>query len=186
MKHRSFLMLFLCALCAVSCAVSGFAHAAPPGAQALAIPASQRPLLLRTGQGCGWDYPCPPRPDIRRRYFREPGQVYIHNNYGPVNVYPGGSRGAERADYWRRGECGAGACGERRDCGGYPCDEKCGPFCWMRRINRGYCGHGCWAYREQARIEAEQKEEWEELRLKWRERNEEERREDEAEREERV
>jgi hypothetical protein len=45
----------------------------------------------------------------------------------------------------------------------------------MRRFKSGYCGHGCWAYREQARIEAEEREERRERRKEKRERRREER-----------
>ena len=62
MKHRTSSVLLMCALCIMAITGSGIARAAPPAAQAVAIPAAKRPLLLRTGQGCGWDYPCAPRP----------------------------------------------------------------------------------------------------------------------------
>jgi hypothetical protein len=119
--------------------------------------------MKKTGQGCGWDYPCPPIPDYGRPLQRRDGDIYIHNNYGPVNVYvrgapPGGGtdRLPARKPCDTNGEGGAG-CGEATNCGGYPCDENCGPLCWMRRFKRGYCGHGCWAYLEQSRIAAEER-----------------------------
>ena len=32
----------------------------------------------------------------------------------------------------------------------------------MKRFSQGYCGHGCWAYREQSRSEAEERAAWQE------------------------
>ncbi|MGO9170502.1 MAG: hypothetical protein ACLP7P_00850 [Rhodomicrobium sp.] len=175
MKHRVFLLLPIFALCMLSCAAPGLAQAAPLSVKALAAPVQQPSILHRTGQGCGWDYACPPRPDFGRRSFRQ-GDVYIDNNYGPVNIFTGGPRGPEPgAGFMERRDCGAPGCAGGTDCGGYPCDEKCGPLCWMRRFKSGYCGHGCWAYREQARIEAEEREERRERRKEKRERRREER-----------
>jgi hypothetical protein len=132
-------------------------------ATAISVPA--QPLMKKAGQGCGWDYPCPPVPDYGRRIERREGGIYIHNNYGPVNVYVRGRRPPEetvrppqaRACEPGAGSVSAGACGERWNCGGYPCDEKCGPLCWMHRFKKGYCGHGCLAYLEQSRIAAEER-----------------------------
>ena len=135
------------------------AEAAAPGLQSFANHAPQHPLLRRTGGGCGWDYPCPPDPEFARPANR-PGQVTIHNNYGPVNIYSGGSRHPERPVSVDPGFCREDPC--RYGCGGYPCTEKCGPLCWMRRFSQGYCGHGCRSYLDQARGEAEERAAWKE------------------------
>jgi hypothetical protein len=144
-------------------AINSKAEATPFTTDATAISASKLSLMKRTGQGCGWDYPCPPVPDFGRRFHRRDGDIYIHNNYGPVNVYIHGRGPAETAvrppdegPCENGGEGGAG-CDERRGCGGYPCDERCGPLCWMRRFKRGYCGHGCGSYLEQSRAAAEER-----------------------------
>ncbi len=160
MKLRCVPVLLLCVLSAILSAHPSAAGAAAPGLQAFANHAPHQPMLLRTGAGCGWDYPCPPDPDFGRPPYRG-SQVTIHNNYGPVNIYPGVSRRPEPPE--PPAPADPGFCREdpcRYGCGGYPCTEKCGPLCWMRRFRQGYCGHGCWAYREQARVEAEEREAW--------------------------
>jgi hypothetical protein len=104
--------------------------------------------------GCGWDYPCPPEPGYRS------SQVTIQN-YGHVNIYTSKrawpAQGAENPGF-SPGYCLDDPC--RIGCGGYPCAEKCGTLCWMRRFRQGYCGHGCQSYIENARIEAEERAEW--------------------------
>jgi hypothetical protein len=163
MNHRSLLILSICALGAITGAVCSRAQGAPLTAEATAISRPAQSLMTRTGQGCGWDYPCPPIPDYGRRFGRRDGDIYIHNNYGAVNVYVRGRRPAGEAVRPPEGRAcetdneGAGACGERRNCAGYLCDERCGPLCWMRRFKSGYCGHGCSAYLEQSRIAAEER-----------------------------
>ncbi len=42
-------------------------------------------------------------------------------------------------------------------CGGYPCDQNCGPSCWYGRFKNGYCGHGCEVYKERVRYDTEEK-----------------------------
>jgi hypothetical protein len=127
---------------------------------------------------CGWDYPCPPEPGFGRdgtswRHRRQPGQLYIQNNYGSVTVRVDGSRENAKAEAEGVPQCCEG---ERHTgdwpspCGPEPCAperprEDCGVRCWWKRFRSGYCGHGCWAYREQARAEAEEKEEREERRF---------------------
>jgi hypothetical protein len=146
MQSRFVPVLFFCFLSAIVCTPCGTASAVQPALQALASPGIQQPLLIRTDGGCGWDYPCPPDPGFGRPLYLRGGEVVIHNNYGPVNVYPGdGAReGGDRA--------------ESRECYVSPC-EGCGPLCWLRRFRHGYCGHGCLAYQEQAETEAEAREE---------------------------
>jgi len=159
MNYRSSLILFICVLGAISGALGIGAQAAPLSMDAAAISAPKPSLAKKTGQGCGWDYPCPAIPDYGQRVYRRDGDIYIHNNYGPVNVYVHGRRHGEGAGWPPEARpCetgGEGGCGERTNCGGYPCDESCGALCWMRRFKRGYCGHGCRAYLEQSRIAAE-------------------------------
>lgn len=146
MKYRSLVFKLLCALCALSLPTFSAAQAASPAAR-LAVPSATRPLLLRAGHGCGWDYACPPEPDYGRRSSRR-GDVYIHNNYGPVTVYRGDPRYRQSYPGRRGWDCPGGNCSGT---GG-----ECGAFCWMGRIRNGYCGHGCWAYKEWQRIEAEE------------------------------
>jgi hypothetical protein len=164
MNRHSLCVSLICTLGVILGAINGEAGAAPLPSDAAAISAPKLSLMKKTGQGCGWDYPCPPVPDFGRRFQRRDGDIYIHNNYGPVNVYVHGRRPAETAVRSPEdlpcdagGEGGAG-CDTGRDCGGYPCDEKCGPLCWMRRFKRGYCGHGCGSYIEQSRIAAKERE----------------------------
>ncbi len=158
MKLRFVPVLLLCPLLASLNALPSAAGAAPR-LEAFVPPSTSQPLLLRTGSGCGWDYPCPPEPTFGRQGYR-PGQVTIHNNYGPVNVYSGISRHPGRPVSIDPGFCQDDGC--RYGCGGYPCTEECGPLCWMRRFRQGYCGHGCQSYLEQSRTEAEEKAAWQE------------------------
>jgi hypothetical protein len=163
MNDRSLFILLICMLGAIPGAIGGRAQAAPLAADATAISARIPFLMKKTGQGCGWDYPCPPVPDYGRRFYQRSGDIYIHNNYGPVNVYAHGRRPAEETGRPLEGRScetgseGGSACGVPRNCAGYPCDENCGALCWMRRFKKGYCGHGCWAYLEQSRAAAEEK-----------------------------
>ena len=91
MKLRFVSVLLMCGLSAILDAPQSSAGAAPVGLQTFASQAPGGHLLLKTGSGCGWDYPCPPEQEFRRPPYRS-GQVSIHNNYGPVNIYPGMSR----------------------------------------------------------------------------------------------
>jgi hypothetical protein len=126
--------------------------AAPIAKAASSLPSAQPSHLTKAQYGCGWDYPCPPRPSYGRRSYRTP-QVYIENNYGTVNVYqtPRRSYRGPSRRWWR----------DRYDedrrrynrCDGDGCRESCGLVCWYRRIRDGYCGHGCQTYREQERYE---------------------------------
>ncbi len=159
MKLRFVSVLLICGLSAILDAPQSAAGAAPAGLQTLASRAPEPQLLVKTGSGCGWDYPCPPEPEYRRPPHRS-GQVTIHNNYGPVNVYPGMSRRPHPYPPTEPAYCGDDPC--RYGCGGYPCTEKCGTLCWIRRLRQGYCGHGCQSYREQARVEAEERAAWKE------------------------
>ncbi|MGO8779361.1 MAG: hypothetical protein ACLQKK_10685 [Rhodomicrobium sp.] len=144
MQLRPIRVLFFYALLAIF----GTAFAAQPALQAFGV--RTPPLLLKAGQGCGWDYSCPPEPDFGRR---RDSQVIIHNNYGPVNIYPGGARPPRRHGGAEERDCRDGE--YRWGCGDPASAEDCGPLCWMQRFREGYCGHGCLAYREQARAEAE-------------------------------
>lgn len=130
--------------------------------------------LVKIGYGCGWDYPCPPRPDFGRAVN---SQVNIDRVYGDVNVYSDGYRDVYRPYY--PAPCTSYRCREPVEidvvpyepppyyppayrveeieppypsCSGYPCSEKCGPHCWFRRFKNGYCGHGCEYYREKVRF----------------------------------
>jgi hypothetical protein len=142
MQLRSVRVLIFCTLFAIFCAYSDTSAAQP---------------VLRAGQGCGWDYPCPPDPGFGRVPGTPGSQVIIHNNYGQVNVYPGGGPHPERHEGKDERGCRDGE--YRWGCETSLNAEKCGPLCWMRRFREGYCGHGCFAYREQARAEAEERAE---------------------------
>ncbi len=113
MQLRSVRVLFFCALSATFCVPNSIASPLQPALQAFSH--APRPLLMRAGQGCGWEYPCPPDP-----YFGPPIRL-------------------------RGGQADPASAG------------NCGPLCWLRRFRQGYCGHGCLAYREQARAEAEER-----------------------------
>jgi len=136
-------------------------RAAPIAAQSFTIGQAQTPPVLAGYDGCGWDYPCPPSPDYRHRFRHRNGQTYIRSNYGTVNVYVNGGRretGPNTAG-WDCCEAGPQVPGGEaeggydRNCGGYPCREECGAFCWMHRFRQGYCGHGCEAYRKRVHFE---------------------------------
>jgi hypothetical protein len=111
--------------------------------------------------GCGWDYPCPPEPGYGRPHYRS-GPVTIHNNYGNVNIYTSRRHGSPPPEDpgVTPGACQGDGC--RYGCGGYPCTDRCGSSCWIRRLRQGYCGHGCQSYVEHSQIEAEERAEWRE------------------------
>lgn len=157
MKLRFVSMLLVCVLSAIPGARPAAAGTAAAGLQTFAERAAAQPLLQRTGGGCGWDYPCPPEPEFGRRSFHS-DHVTIRNNYGPVNVYPGVSRPPYSPPQEEPAYCSDDPC--QYGCGGYPCTEKCGTLCWLRRLRKGYCGHGCESYLEQARTEADEKAAW--------------------------
>ncbi len=161
---------FLLSICVFGACLTG-AHAVPLAAKNAAAYAQSQSFAIKAGQGCGWDYPCPPVPDFNRRSFRREPQIYIHNNYGAVNVYPTHRRRGERGRPAERPCSTDGGCEIGRNCGGFPCDEECGALCWMRRFKQGYCGHGCSAYLEQKRQEDEERaeREYEDRRLERRE-----------------
>jgi hypothetical protein len=158
MKLRIVSILLVCGISAILDPRPAAAGAVPAGPQAFAERAAGQPLLQRTS-GCGWDYPCPPEPEFGRPAFRS-DRVTIRNNYGPVNVYPGFSRRSYLPPPEEPAYCLDDPC--RYGCGGYPCTEKCGTLCWIRRLRKGYCGHGCESYLEQAHTEAEERAAWKE------------------------
>lgn len=117
--------------------------------------------IQKIGYGCGWDYPCAPRPYFGRRHHHQPENVYIRNNYGTVNVYVN-RWGRERWHHrsWETQRCCANgeytrseAPVESTRCDRNPCEPECDTWCWFRRFKRGYCGHGCEVYREKVRFE---------------------------------
>ncbi len=147
MKKRLFLALAFCAVALGVGAAATSLFAAPLSKAAFSLSFAGSSSVTKAQYGCGWDYACPPRPWFGRRPHATP-QVYIENNYGTVNIYPGSRRYYHRPrerDYqeWR----------SYRRCDGDSCGQSCGILCWYRRVRRGYCGHGCEAYREQARDE---------------------------------
>jgi hypothetical protein len=112
--------------------------------------------------GCGWDYPCAPEPGFGRPHYRS-GRVTIHNNYGNVNIYTSrrSTPPLPEDSGFIPDTCQGDGC-RRYGCGGYPCTDRCGSACWIRRLRQGYCGHGCQSYVENSRIEAEERAEWRE------------------------
>jgi hypothetical protein len=153
MKRRSLIFLLFAAISAIAIASLNPSQATPLAPQASSITASEPSYSTRAGYGCGWEYSCPPRPDFGQQSHYRPGEVYIRNNYGTVNVYEN-RRGysAIRPEYREGiGRYDQGVAGDPY-CYGTPC-ERCGPICWYRRFKRGYCGHGCDIYRERVRFE---------------------------------
>jgi hypothetical protein len=165
MKSRSILTILL-ALAALL-----FAHGdGVAGAHNIASFAfsNEKSSAIKVEYGCGWEYPCAPRPSYGRRHYHRPlhDRVEIRNNYGVVNVYVDGHRHyGERPSY--RPSCNATSCrppeeappAREESCESSHCDS-CGPLCWMSRARAGYCGHGCEWYKETARIESEEQGEY--------------------------
>jgi hypothetical protein len=149
---------FLLAVCVAGVGHSS-AQAAPFADQILSASPYISSVLTKAGYGCGWDYPCSPRPYLRRRSLGRAGEVYIRNNYGTVNVYEGGRRylhSPEAPRPWAGYEEEVAPPYHRPlddNCGASPCERECGPACWYRRFKHGYCGHGCDVYRERVRFE---------------------------------
>ena len=139
MKRR-FVVAFLFAAVVIAMSVRvGGSSAAPLSSAAFSLSSYQTPLLTKVQYDCGWSRPC------KNVVTNGPQQVQI---YGPVNVY------TEKPDPWKVPDGAWPWNGAPEDgfrgwgCGGHPCDERCGAFCWYNRIRHGYCGHGCDAYRE--------------------------------------
>lgn len=170
MKKRLLLAPLFAALVIAMCDGANTSSAAPISKAALSFSSPDATLTVKVG--CGWDYPCAPRPSYGRRSYRS-SQVYIENNYGTVNIYrnPPRYRGYRPAYYghpWRWSErryddwhgyrrCDGNSCSERR-CDSDRCADSCGVFCWYHRIRHGYCGHGCDVYREHVRYERDYRE----------------------------
>lgn len=167
MKIHSILtaLLMLAALLyGQSDAVAGAPNIASGGLESFGI---VRSSAIKIGDGCGWEYPCAPRPYFGRKRYHRPlrDRVEIRNNYGVVNVYVNGHRRyGQRPSY--RPSCNATSCrfpeeaapAREDSCEASNC-ESCGPWCWYQRARAGYCGHGCEWYRESARIESEEEPE---------------------------
>lgn len=154
MKNRWFVLLLFCALGISAEANLSTTYAMPPGPAGFSDSPS---AILKVGGGCGWDYPCPPIPDYGRPPSYRSEQVYIHNNYGEVNIYVNGRRYSgpppySERRYWDTPQISYGV----PYCGPTPC-EQCGPGCWYRRFKDGYCGHGCDFYRERVGFDRGQK-----------------------------
>ena len=144
MKKRFLFMLLTTALViATGVANSGFA--APLPNVALLLSSSKMPAMTKVQYACGWTYSC----TNLGNGANGPQNVQI---YGPVNVYTGADF---KPEVWRVPDGAWPWTGDQGSqpwrglgCGGYPCDENCGAFCWFKRIRNGYCGHGCDVYRE--------------------------------------
>jgi hypothetical protein len=143
MKRRLLFVLFAAVVIAMS-ARTGGSHAAPLSGAAFSL-SSPKSALTKVQTACGWTYSCANLGNSGNG----PQQVQI---YGPVNVYTGADL---KPEIWRVPERAWPWTGDRGNqqwrgwgCGGYPCDERCGAFCWFNRVRNGYCGHGCNVYRE--------------------------------------
>ena len=145
MKRRFPFALLSAAVVIAMCAFLGGSFAAPLSNAAPGLSQVQPSALVKVQSACGWTYSC-----TNLGNGSGPQQVQI---YGPVNVYT--NTDVKEPEIWRVPE-GAwpwdGRGGDQNfrgwGCGGYPCDERCGAFCWFHRIRNGYCGHGCDVYRE--------------------------------------
>lgn len=148
----------------------GAAQAAGFHGQAAGNLAGAGSLVRKTGRGCGWDYPCAPRPSYGRvtvhKYNQRARTQFNIENYGDVhiNYYEGHRRGhgpkyskpyahkryshKHRPHHnYRVSRCETGYCRHR-----------CGPRCWYRKFKGGYCGHGCDYYGEKVEFEPEYRE----------------------------
>ena len=123
----------------------GDCHAAPVSGAAFSLSSPRTSALIKVQTACGWTYSC----TNLGSGGSGPQQVQI---YGPVNIYTGAD---VKPEIWRVPEGAWPWTGDQGNqqwrgwgCGGHPCDEKCGAFCWFNRVRNGYCGHGCDVYRE--------------------------------------
>ena len=146
MKRWLFNALLFAAFVSAASAFSGSSFAAPLAGMAFTLPISNDSAVTKVQTACGWTYAC----TNLGNGANAPQNVQI---YGPVTVYAGDEA---KPDVWKVPEGAWPWNGQQPDqsgwhgwgCGGHPCDEKCGAFCWFQRIRNGYCGHGCDAYRE--------------------------------------
>jgi hypothetical protein len=143
MKRRLFLAV-LSAVVAIAMSARG-SHAAPLSGAAFSLSSPRTSALIKVQTACGWTYSC----TNLGSGGNGPQQVQI---YGPVNIYTGAD---VKPEIWRVPEGAWPWTGSQENqqwrgwgCGGHPCDERCGAFCWFNRIRNGYCGHGCNVYRE--------------------------------------
>ena len=142
MKRRLFLAV-LSAVVVIAMSARG-SHAAPISGAAFSLSSPRTSALIKVQTACGWTYSC-----TNLGSGNGPQQVQI---YGPVNIYTGAD---VKPEVWRVPEGAWPWTGSQENqqwrgwgCGGHPCDERCGAFCWFNRIRNGYCGHGCNVYRE--------------------------------------
>ncbi len=143
-KRFLFILLGTAVVIAMGVANSGFAASLPNAALSLAFSKTSA-ALTKVQYACGWTYSC----TNLGNGANGPQNVQI---YGPVNVYTGADF---KPEVWRVPEGASPWTGDQGSqtwrgwgCGGYPCDEKCGAFCWFNRVRNGYCGHGCDVYRQ--------------------------------------
>ncbi len=144
MKKRFLFMLLTAALVIAASAGNG-GFAAPLPNAALSHSFSKTSAVTKVQYACGWTYSC----TNLGNGGNGPQNVQI---YGPVNVYTGAD---VKPEVWRVPEGAWPWTGDQGSqpwrgwgCGGHPCDERCGAFCWFNRVRNGYCGHGCNAYRQ--------------------------------------
>ena len=144
MKKRFLFMLLTAAIVIATSAGNG-GFAAPLPNAALSHSFSKTSAVTKVQYACGWTYSC----TNLGNGGNGPQNVQI---YGPVNVYTGAD---VKPEVWRVPEGAWPWTGDQGSqpwrgwgCGGHPCDERCGAFCWFNRVRNGYCGHGCNAYRQ--------------------------------------
>ncbi len=138
MKKRLLLALLTAAIViAMSGGSGGFAAPLPNAALSLSV--SKTSAVTKVQAACGWTYSCTGLGSGTNVQINGPVTVFTGPEVkGEVWMVPEGGEPwtGQGEPYWR----GIG-------CGGYPCSENCGAFCWFRRIRNGYCGHGCDVYR---------------------------------------
>jgi len=147
MKRRHLFAFLFAAVAIAMSAIAGGSFAAPFSKMAPALFSSNASALTKVQYACGWTYSC-------TNLGNESSGSRPIQIYGPVNVYTGAD---VKPEIWRVPEGAWAWTGQDNQdsqtwrgwgCGGYPCDEKCGAFCWFNRVRNGYCGHGCDVYRE--------------------------------------
>ncbi len=145
MKRRIPLARLSAAVVIAMSAFIGGSFAAPLSNMASGLLSSNAAALVRVQYACGWTYSC-----TNLGSGSGPANIQI---YGPVNVYT--NTDVKEPEIWRVPEGAWPWDGQGRyhdwrgwGCGGHPCTERCGAFCWFNRVRNGYCGHGCAAYRE--------------------------------------
>ncbi len=143
--RKRFHFTLLAMVVVIAAAAGDGSFAAPRPNAALSLSFSKTSAITKVQYACGWTYSC-------TNLGNGANGAQNVQIYGPVNVYTGADAKPEE---WRVPEGASPWTGDQGSqtwrgwgCGGYPCDENCGAFCWFNRVRNGYCGHGCDAYRQ--------------------------------------